>query len=405
MRIRSDIQRVPRKARLSAATVLVAAFLFSSLGIAHGDQAQIDDKRQQAADIAQRMHDAEERVGALDEQYNGAIIKLEHDKQSVADAQKSVADSQANIDEVSKRYKAWAVSTFAGSSSAGSILTNGITTESLTRGTYIEIISGDHRQIADDLRAVNEDLALKTKHLDEAKAQQEQRTKEAAALKAEADRIYGELQTLHAQVTGELATLVEAEQKRLAEEAAARERARIAQEEADRVAREAAAKAKKSSSSSSSGSSSSNSSDSGSSGSSGSSSGSSDSGSSGRTIITQNSGAAGAVEFAQKMLGVPYVWGGESTSGVDCSGLTLLAWASQGVGLSHYTGDQWNETTHIPLSELQPGDLIFYGDGISHVALYIGGGQIIHAPHRGSYVRVDDMYYWSNIVGAGRVTG
>ena len=401
MRNRSDTRRAPKRARLSAATMLVLAFVFSSLGIAHGDQGQIDDKRAQAADIAQRMHDAEERVGALDEQYNGAIIKLERDKQSVADAQKAVADSQANIDEVAKRYRAWAVSTYAGGGNSRSILTDGITTQSLARGQYISVIAGDTRQINDDLRAVNDDLALKTKRLNEAKAQQEQRTKEAEALKVEADDTFAKLQALQASVTGELEVLVAAEQKRLADEAAARERQRITQEEADRQQREADARAKRKASAPSS-----SSTDSGSgSSSSTTDSGSTDSGSGGRTIVTQNSGAAGAVEFARAMIGVPYVWGGESTKGVDCSGLTLLAWQSQGVSLSHYTGDQWNETTHIPLSEIQPGDLIFYSDSISHVAIYEGNGMIIHAPHRGSFVREDSMYYWSAILGVGRVSG
>ncbi len=399
MRNRSETRRALKRSRLSAATVVVAAFMFSSLGIAHGDQGQIDDKRAQAADIAQRMHDAEERVGALDEQYNGAIIKLERDKQSVADAQKAVADSQANIDEVAKRYRAWAVSTYASGGNSGSILTDGITTQSLARGQYISVIAGDTRQIKDDLKAVNDDLALKTKRLGEAKAQQEQRTKEAEALKVEADDTFAKLEALHASVTGELEVLVAAEQKRLADEAAARERQRIAQEEADRKQREADARAKRKAAAPSS-----SSTDSGSS-SSTTDSGSTDSGSGGRSIVTQNSGAAGAVEFARAMIGVPYVWGGESTRGVDCSGLTLLAWQSQGVSLSHYTGDQWNETTHIPLSEIQPGDLIFYSDSISHVAIYEGDGMIIHAPHRGSFVREDSMYYWSAILGAGRVSG
>jgi cell wall-associated NlpC family hydrolase len=57
----------------------------------------------------------------------------------------------------------------------------------------------------------------------------------------------------------------------------------------------------------------------------------------------------------------------------------------------------------IPLSALQPGDLVFYGSPVHHVALYIGGGQIIHAPHTGSYVQVASISYWSDLAGAGRV--
>ncbi len=86
-------------------------------------------------------------------------------------------------------------------------------------------------------------------------------------------------------------------------------------------------------------------------------------------------------------LGVPYVWGGESYGGVDCSGLTMLAWESAGVDLPHLSRAQYGYGTHVSLGDMEAGDLIFWSSdgtqsGIYHVALYLGDGEMIEAPTR-----------------------
>ena len=89
-------------------------------------------------------------------------------------------------------------------------------------------------------------------------------------------------------------------------------------------------------------------------------------------------------------MGVPYVWGGASPSaGFDCSGLIMWAYAQVGISLPHYSGAQFAATVHIPLSDIQPGDLLFYGpQGSDHESMYVGGGQMIEAPHAGASVRI-----------------
>jgi peptidoglycan DL-endopeptidase CwlO len=92
-----------------------------------------------------------------------------------------------------------------------------------------------------------------------------------------------------------------------------------------------------------------------------------------------------AVAFAYAQISKPYVWGATGPGAYDCSGLVQAAWASAGVSVPRTTYDQWASLPHIPMSDLQPGDLILY-NGESHVAIYVGNGYVIDAPHTGAVV-------------------
>lgn len=101
-------------------------------------------------------------------------------------------------------------------------------------------------------------------------------------------------------------------------------------------------------------------------------------------------GGQAIVNEAYKYLGVPYVWGGQSASGVDCSGLVLLAHRAIGVSLSHYSGSQGSGGRRVAsMAEALPGDVVCY---VGHVGIYIGGGKMIHAPQTGDVVRVVNVY-------------
>ncbi|RSS55056.1 C40 family peptidase [Streptomyces sp. WAC01280] len=105
-------------------------------------------------------------------------------------------------------------------------------------------------------------------------------------------------------------------------------------------------------------------------------------------VTAPNTRAAEAISFARAQLGKPYVWGATGPSAYDCSGLTQAAWRAAGVSLPRTTYTQINAGQRVSRSQLAPGDLIFFYSGISHVGLYIGGGQMIHAPRPGAPVRV-----------------
>jgi cell wall-associated NlpC family hydrolase len=110
------------------------------------------------------------------------------------------------------------------------------------------------------------------------------------------------------------------------------------------------------------------------------------------------------VTAAESQIGVPYVYGGATPGvGFDCSGLTMWAWRQAGVSLSHSAAAQYAETTHVPLADLQPGDLLFYDEGgtIGHVTMYVGPGEMIQAESTGTRVQITGIWS-SGLVGAGR---
>lgn len=101
--------------------------------------------------------------------------------------------------------------------------------------------------------------------------------------------------------------------------------------------------------------------------------------------------AAKAIAFARAQLGKPYVWGATGPNSYDCSGLVQAAWRAAGVDLPRTTWDQINAGTRVPISDLEPGDLVFYFSDISHVAMYIGNGMMIQAPHTGAVIDIQPV--------------
>jgi peptidoglycan DL-endopeptidase CwlO len=117
--------------------------------------------------------------------------------------------------------------------------------------------------------------------------------------------------------------------------------------------------------------------------------------------VVGNTIGAQALRFALAKLGDPYVWAAAGPSAFDCSGLVMWAYEHVGISLAHFTGDQWNEGQHIPLSELQPGDLIFMY-GLDHVGMYVGSGLMVDAPSTGEVVRIEPIPF-SAVDGAVRI--
>jgi cell wall-associated NlpC family hydrolase len=109
------------------------------------------------------------------------------------------------------------------------------------------------------------------------------------------------------------------------------------------------------------------------------------------SAVAPDSRAAAAVAAARSALGRPYVWGANGPGGFDCSGLMQWSYAQAGVGLPRTSQAQRYAGRRVPLSQAQPGDLVVYRSDASHVAMYVGNGRVIHAPHPGAAVRYDPV--------------
>ena len=115
-----------------------------------------------------------------------------------------------------------------------------------------------------------------------------------------------------------------------------------------------------------------------------------------------NGNVQAVLNAAYSVIGTPYQWGGTSPeTGFDCSGFTAWAWSHAGVYLPHSSSAQYSAMPHVSREDLQPGDLLFFYSPISHVAIYVGGNNMIHSPHTGSVVSVVSVY-WEHFVGAAR---
>jgi peptidoglycan DL-endopeptidase CwlO len=374
------LQRVGVPA-LTVVTVLASTVLGLARPAA-GDA--ISDAKAKAAAIEAQLSQAQNEMSALSQQYDEAKYHLGQINSNIATTKANIATDQQQVAADKKTLSKAAVANYISDGTAstqnsifsGNEETAGAVTE------YNQIAEGDISLAVDNLHTAENSLNAQVSQLQgEQQQAQTQVTNEQNAL-AQNQQAVQEQKTALSQEQGQIAQLIQ--QQQLAEAAAAAKAA------AAKQAAAAAAAATSASTSSSSGNS------------------ASLAGLSQAAPPPTAAGGEGAVQAAESQEGVPYVWGGESpkgsaSPGFDCSGLTAWSWGQVGVSLPHYSGAQMSDSTPVPISDLQPGDLLFYGPGGSeHVAMYVGPGEMIEAPYTGAVVWVTALRLGDGFVGAGR---
>ena len=353
---------------LAPAIVTVLGLVLCPTGPATADQ--LAQAKAEAAQIVAQIQAQGQQLAILSEQYDQDQIKvqqlgaqLDQTKARVADTQGQVATARANL-----QRQAIDDYTSGGTSNGLEELFAPANAQSSVVQEYQQVASGNVSGAIDRFDQAEALLSAQEAQLQATESQAQATLAQTQAARQGAQGALANQEATLSKVKGQIATLVAQQQ---AAEAAAQQRAF----QARLAAQEAAAQRL-----------------------------SGAGGGSSPVAPAPNGEGAVAVAAAETQIGVPYVWGG-STPGVgfDCSGLTMWAWAHAGVALSHSAADQYDETVHVPLSDLQPGDLLFYNEGgiIGHVTMYVGPGEMIQAMETGTRIQITGI--WTNgLVGAGR---
>jgi cell wall-associated NlpC family hydrolase len=338
----------------------------------------ITDAKAKAAQIESELANAQSQMSALSQQYDAARVKLDQVDSDIATTKAAIAVNQAQVSKDKTILEKAAIANYVSDGAAASenpIFSNnektiGAATE------YNQIASGDINQAVANLHTAENKLAAQETQLATQQGQAQSAVSTEQTAVAQNQQVVQEQSSALAQENGQIATLVQQQ--------AAAEAAQAAQASAAKLA---AAQTASSPSPSVGG------------------------GGGGPAVNTAAAnpppvaaGGSGAVAAAESQIGVPYVWGGETPGvGFDCSGLTAWSWGQAGVSLPHFSGAQMADSTPVPLSDLQPGDLLFYGPGGGdHVAMYVSPGTMIEAPETGSFVHLTGLRLDSGFVGAGR---
>lgn len=398
--------------------VMAAGPVVISSSGAHGDP--IADKQKQAQEIATKLDTLQRQVETASNNYEAA-------QERIAELDGQIKDQQAKVDLAEKQQaqdksqlSKYAVGAYVsgGSTDALTTLVSTRTDRLGPRQGYNQAAMGNRQQLIDNLQASQKKAQDQVEKLNASRKEASEQRAKAAQDKQTAEQSTNKYEALRQQVQGQLAELVrqkqEAEQRaaeaRAYAEAQARARAAQAQAEAQaNAARANAARANaaRASASAPPQTSAHHSTSGGSHTAAPARSAavatpapaaipapprSSGGGYSAPAPAPSSGGGGTAVSAARSQLGVPYSWGAESPgSGFDCSGLTQWAWSQAGVSIPRTTYGQLSAGRQVPISDIQPGDLVFYYN-TGHVAMYVGGGTVIHAPHTGDVVKYSSLY-------------
>jgi cell wall-associated NlpC family hydrolase len=379
------MSQLVRRASTAGLILALTALPLLNSQSAHGDE--IGDLQSRANQISQQMTDLQNQIFEDTNAVEAARYKASQIDAEISAAKAKLAEAKRSEDASRRDLSRFALQAYVTGGSGGVDLASLMSTDGNQIGQrqgYVSTAVGDRQQLVDDYEATQQVTKEQRAALDAARSQAADVQAQAEAKQASAKQAADQLAAMKSQLDGKLATLVA--EKQAAEQRAAEQRARAEAQAQAQAQAAAAAQAQADAAASRPSvpaiSTVPTETDSPPSG-----------GGGGSFVPPPNASAAAiAIAAAQSQLGVPYVWGGATPGvGFDCSGLTMWAYAQAGVSLSHLTYSQEGEGRVVPLSQIQPGDLVFYWNA-GHVALYVGGGSVIHAPHTGDVVRYGSLY-------------
>jgi peptidoglycan DL-endopeptidase CwlO len=359
--------------------VAFAAALLLAAGSATADP-DIQDKQAQAQAIIAELEELDMSLGAAAEAWNGANVELdridgelETNARHLVAARKSLNVAQRRIAE---RLRDLYVNG-EGDSMLEVLLGSRSLDDVISRLDAIERVSSQDTRILAEVKQFRHEVETRRASLRDARERQAQVVAERAAQKRSIEAQLAQRQQLLSSVKDEIAQL-QAEERRRQAALVAQARARL---EAERLAAQQAFDAQDQATYAPVG--------------------------FGDEVIPaapppDGTRASQVISLAMQHLGTPYVWGGSSPSGFDCSGLISYVYAQIGISLPHHAASIWNYGTPVAYEDLQPADLVFFS-GLGHMGMYIGGGQFIHAPHTGDVVKISYLAGYSSFVGARRI--
>lgn len=389
---------------LLAGTFLLAPAARAAQPAPAAPEGQIADKRAEAELIERELEAQGRQVSILAEELNESRLRSDRLAAEVAEVEAQIRGTVERMEVARTRLKLRAVTAYmrGGTVPAVGLVAQGPADELGRRRAYVGALVGQDRGAVDDLEAAREEKSLRQAELEVAQRAVKAALDDVEARRKAAAQAAAARRATLEQVQGELTELVAAEARRRAEEDARRARAliearRAAEREAARKAEEAARQARAAREEAARRTSST---------------------STPRTptavtptpAITRPAaqsggptpGAETAVAEAKRQLGKPYEWGASGPDSFDCSGLTAWAWKAAGKTLPHSSRAQYSGTARVAVDQIQLGDLIFYGDPIHHVGIYMGDGRMVEASETGTPVRTASIYR-SDLVGVGRV--
>ena len=356
--------------RLRTLAVLLGFAVLAGLVVPPVGADQLSDKRAEAAKIAARLNQLDGAMMEVNARFEAANFKLHQAEAAVAEARRMATITKAEMEKRAGELRGYAVKAYKGGTegtAADALLTDDASSGAIST-TYMSSLSGNRQDYVDALNAARNKAEEDATRLAGAEAEAKSSADEIEAARNQAKAQRDEQAALNAKAQGEVAELVRKEQAAIAAAAAA------------------AAAARRSASASV------------------------GSGSRSSSQVPVNvppangSVANAAIRAGLTKVGSPYVWAAAGPNAFDCSGFTQWAFGQAGVSLPHFSGAVYAMTTRISASQLQPGDLVFWGgSGSAHLAIYMGNDQLLHAFGSGGVAVTALEGWWMRPSGYGRL--